>query len=1060
MADDLGKKISELPETTDLQGLYTIGTDKNTSSKKVSLEFLRQAADYANAQGDYAKSVGDTVAGNVGATDYPVFSASGVYAIGDVVRYADRLYRFTAPHQAGAWNGADVELTSINEEAQRKVSELKQETDQKLTELESDISVIDNDITIESAVAYTNYPYYIIADREYQIQPINGFQAVLTTVDSNGNEAQALGATDGYNKKIFVASANASYIRVNYIAVQGGFEIIDKFSISKRIDALDEKLSLFESESNETIANIETNIGNELTVEKTGLFEYRLEEGKKYTLSRKGKGEVTLSDSDGVQFLRLSYFDESIDFIPAQNYDKVQIYYVAPEVISVSLIQTNSIINRLGEIENYISDKESIVNPNHIIISGTSLLSQEMVNQWDGKVVEIVGELILQGNENIVLPQNSHLYFNGGYVSSKQYQGILYPNGAYISAEPYRIFENNIPLGIIDEVLDKTISTGLQQVRLVAGKKYRITTNIDGAWIIRYGVNAGQSDMPIIKDGNHANMPYEFVAKFTCDSVYMYSPISGLTAHIESLDSNKKGFTADVAYAEWFGAIGDGVSMDAQFFNKLNDSVDSDIHLVPEKNYALECSFVSNNRIVGAKGARLSRYGMFGEVPIGTINGIVANEDGNLVFYIDKSDDSYDATSYERMMVGMGVCITATDNTSMYNFDQRTNRKIVSKTDTTIVVDGGDLQIQGNSNSRFSLVTQYSLVKLLKGASMINTELYGGYDIIPLDRAHWWFGMTVECGHQGGDEDTQEVSHCYIHDNVADGIVVCGYNALIQHNRIEHSGSNGIHMGELNQCTITDNYIFDSNLNNGDESDSTNGVGHNDGAISFSNHVTNVIITRNLLDNCKVGIASIDTADDCKAIMTENTIISFRKHGIDAWAVATDAFGAQYKDYIVANNRILNGQSDIADWEKLYQKKPYKTRTVAKGQGIRFWKWESNPGKWENVSITGNLLRECGILVSVAENAHIISNNIRQTASYSATTAGSNTLIMLNESNVVVNGNTIYEKSNAISTLISASAGNVILSNNMLMKKNATITLSKTNDSNVIENANMEVVVA
>ena len=122
---DLGKKISELAETTDLTGLYTIGTDRNTASKKVSLQFLKEAANYANAQGDYAKGVGDTVAGNVGSTDYPVFSASGIYAIGDVVRYNNRLYRFTAPHQAGSWTGADVELTSINEESQRKLTELE-----------------------------------------------------------------------------------------------------------------------------------------------------------------------------------------------------------------------------------------------------------------------------------------------------------------------------------------------------------------------------------------------------------------------------------------------------------------------------------------------------------------------------------------------------------------------------------------------------------------------------------------------------------------------------------------------------------------------------------------------------------------------------------------------------------------------------------------------------------------------------------------------------------------------------------------------------------------------
>lgn len=129
MADITGTKISELEETTDLAGLYTIGSDRNNQSKKVPLQFVKEAADYANAQGDYAKNIGDTVAGNVGSTDYPVFSESGIYAINDVVRYNDRLYRFTAPHQAGPWTGADVEFTSINDESLRKFTELSLELD-------------------------------------------------------------------------------------------------------------------------------------------------------------------------------------------------------------------------------------------------------------------------------------------------------------------------------------------------------------------------------------------------------------------------------------------------------------------------------------------------------------------------------------------------------------------------------------------------------------------------------------------------------------------------------------------------------------------------------------------------------------------------------------------------------------------------------------------------------------------------------------------------------------------------------------------------------------------
>ena len=126
MADVLGKKISELAETTDLAGLYTIGSDRNNQSKKVPLQFVKEAADYANAQGDYAKGVGDTIQGNTGVNEYPAFSSSTQYAAGSVVRYNNKLYRFTALHPAGAWVGTDAIETSI-----------KAETDVKLTELES-----------------------------------------------------------------------------------------------------------------------------------------------------------------------------------------------------------------------------------------------------------------------------------------------------------------------------------------------------------------------------------------------------------------------------------------------------------------------------------------------------------------------------------------------------------------------------------------------------------------------------------------------------------------------------------------------------------------------------------------------------------------------------------------------------------------------------------------------------------------------------------------------------------------------------------------------------------
>lgn len=129
-------KISELSETTELDGLYTIGTDKNNLSKKVSLQFLKDAANYANAQGDYAKETAEGINGNIGANDFPVFSESKSYKANDIVRYYNRLYRFRANH-IGEWNGNDAVLTSIHEILNDKVSDLEEDVIQLKIKVDS-----------------------------------------------------------------------------------------------------------------------------------------------------------------------------------------------------------------------------------------------------------------------------------------------------------------------------------------------------------------------------------------------------------------------------------------------------------------------------------------------------------------------------------------------------------------------------------------------------------------------------------------------------------------------------------------------------------------------------------------------------------------------------------------------------------------------------------------------------------------------------------------------------------------------------------------------------------
>lgn len=65
-------------------------------------------------------AIASAIAGNntkVNKSDIaPDFSTDTIYNINDYVYYQSVLYRFTAPHAAGAWTGTDVEAVTIGEE--------------------------------------------------------------------------------------------------------------------------------------------------------------------------------------------------------------------------------------------------------------------------------------------------------------------------------------------------------------------------------------------------------------------------------------------------------------------------------------------------------------------------------------------------------------------------------------------------------------------------------------------------------------------------------------------------------------------------------------------------------------------------------------------------------------------------------------------------------------------------------------------------------------------------------------------------------------------------------
>ena len=49
------------------------------------------------------------------ALGFPAFSTVTAYAEGDIVFYNNKLWKFTADHDAGAWNAAQVEAYSVKD---------------------------------------------------------------------------------------------------------------------------------------------------------------------------------------------------------------------------------------------------------------------------------------------------------------------------------------------------------------------------------------------------------------------------------------------------------------------------------------------------------------------------------------------------------------------------------------------------------------------------------------------------------------------------------------------------------------------------------------------------------------------------------------------------------------------------------------------------------------------------------------------------------------------------------------------------------------------------------
>lgn len=89
-------------------GLNIVKWDGTTWIKdEVQLDVTKEQIDTINQQISDLNS-------NTGISEYEEFSISKVYAVGDVVSYNNKAYKFIVPHSAGAWDESQVERFSLN----------------------------------------------------------------------------------------------------------------------------------------------------------------------------------------------------------------------------------------------------------------------------------------------------------------------------------------------------------------------------------------------------------------------------------------------------------------------------------------------------------------------------------------------------------------------------------------------------------------------------------------------------------------------------------------------------------------------------------------------------------------------------------------------------------------------------------------------------------------------------------------------------------------------------------------------------------------------------------
>ena len=168
---------STIPTGTWGEWKLIFSSDINTETVKLGEEDSSSVPVAPEVTADYAnKSLKDRDGNDLrkamyisGVLEYEEFSTSKEYAVGDVVSYMNKAYKFIAPHSAGAWDESQVEETSMKKELQQAIEEnvLDESSIKSIQGAESSIKSIQGAESLEDLIVEETPPEAGVGEEGY-----------------------------------------------------------------------------------------------------------------------------------------------------------------------------------------------------------------------------------------------------------------------------------------------------------------------------------------------------------------------------------------------------------------------------------------------------------------------------------------------------------------------------------------------------------------------------------------------------------------------------------------------------------------------------------------------------------------------------------------------------------------------------------------------------------------------------------------------------------------------------------------------------------------------------